>query len=470
MSREVTRRFERIARRRVLKMLGYSALALPILRLLWPEHGRAAPGPAQRVIFFYFPDGVAGPSQDGQPSLWHPSGSETGFSLTQQLEPLGELKNDCVFFNGLSLGPTDSGSHPGGAKKLLTAADGGNNESIDRYLARTVGASSPFRIVYLGAQATTNNASGDKHISYISSGQSVAPQDNPREAFSLLFPGGGGGAAGSGGSGQAGSGGQAGAGLEGSVLDTVLEDLKALQGELGATEKSKLDVHADALRETEKRIKGEAPPLPTTAPATCGQPFVDTSGFADDQLHDPARFPAIFRAQIDLMLLAMECGKTRVGTLQGSSHTSELIMSRFPGTEMYDPGFDMRSHQASHYGSKHDPAKREFADYVKQRRWWVSQFAYLLNELKKRPDGAGQSMLDTSLVLLCTEVCDGNTHLHDNIPLVLAGRGGGLKTGRLLQYSGDRHGKLLISIANAMGDGLGSFGDAASGPLPGVFG
>jgi hypothetical protein len=460
---------ERIARRRVLKMLGYSALALPLARLLWPGSGKAAPGPAQRVIFFYFPDGVAGPSQDGEPSLWHPTGGETSFSLTQQLEPLGELKSECVFLNGLSMGSTDSGSHPGGAKKLLTAADGGQNESIDRYLGRTVGANSPFRIVYLGAQATTNNASGDKHISYISAGQSVAPQDNPREAFNLLFPGGGGGVGG-GSAGASGAAGAPGASAEASILDTVIDDVKALQGELGATEKAKLDVHLDALRETEKRIKGEAPPLPGNAPATCGKPYVDTSGFTDEQLHDPAKFPAILRAQIDLMVLAMECGKTRVGTIQGSSHTSELIMSRFPGTEMYDPGFDMRSHQASHYGSKHDPGKREFSDYVKQRRWWVSQFAYLLDELKKRPDGPGQSMLDTSLVLLCTEVCDGNTHLHDNLPLVLAGRGGGLQTGRLLQYSGERHGHLFVSLANAMGDGLGSFGDAASGPLSKLFG
>ncbi|MCU0656820.1 MAG: DUF1552 domain-containing protein [Polyangiaceae bacterium] len=465
MAREVSRRFERVARRRVLKMLGYSALALPIARLLWPEQGRAAPGPAQRVIFFYFPDGVAGPSQDGQPSLWHPGGSETGFSLTQQLEPLGDFRNDCVFLNGLSMGPTDSGSHPGGAKKLLTAADGGQNESIDRYLARTVGKGSPFQMLYLGAQATLQ-ASGDKFISYISPGTSVAPQDSPREAFSLVFPGGNG-ASGSGGSGG-GSGGGAPA-LEGSVLDTVLEDLNALRSELGATEKVKLDVHADALRETEKRIKGEVGTPPNPA-AGCGQPQIDTSGFTDQELNDPARFPAIFRAQIDLLVLAMECGRTRVGTLQGSSHTSELIMSRFPGTEMYDPGFDMRSHQASHYGAKHDPNKREFADYVKQRRWWVSRFAYLLGELKKRPDGAGQSMLDTSLVLLCTEVCDGNTHLHDNIPMILAGRGGGLKTGRLLQYSGERHGRLFVSMANALGDGLGGFGDAANGPLPGLFG
>jgi hypothetical protein len=106
---------------------------------------------------------------------------------------------------------------------------------------------------------------------------------------------------------------------------------------------------------------------------------------------------------------------------------------------------------------------------VKQRRWWVSQFGYLLAQLKARPEGSG-TMLDSSVILLCTEICDGNTHLHDNMPFVLAGRAGGaIKTGRLLQFDGVRHGNLLVSIAQAMGESLGSFGDASSGPLAGLL-
>jgi hypothetical protein len=158
-----------------------------------------------------------------------------------------------------------------------------------------------------------------------------------------------------------------------------------------------------------------------------------------------------------------------VGVIQASRHTSELIMSRFPGTAMYDPNFDMRSHQASHYGATHDPTKREYRDYVSQRTWFVEQFAYLLDQLKQRPDGAG-TMLDTSIVLLCTEVCDGNTHSHDNMPFILAGGGGGkLRTGRLLDNGYRRHADLYIAIAQAMGDGLMSFGDTSSGPLPGLL-
>jgi hypothetical protein len=69
----------------------------------------------------------------------------------------------------------------------------------------------------------------------------------------------------------------------------------------------------------------------------------------------------VLRAQIDTMVLAMACGLSRVGVIQASQHTSELIMSRFRGTEMYDPGFDMRSHQASHYGARQDRSNRLFA-------------------------------------------------------------------------------------------------------------
>lgn len=71
---------------------------------------------------------------------------------------------------------------------------------------------------------------------------------------------------------------------------------------------------------------------------------------------------------------------------------------------------------------------------------------------------------------LCTEVSDGNTHSHDHMPFIVAGRAGGaLSTGRLLDYGYERHGKLLVSIARAMGHQIDRFGDADGGGLPGVL-
>jgi len=450
-------------RRRFLQSLGGLAIAAPFYEsLLHPRVAHASNGNARRVIFLYYPDGVAGPSQDGQPSAWHGSGSEFDFQLPDQIGALRPWQDRSVFFRNVSMGETDAGSHPGGAKKLLTATDGGNNESIDQLLSRTVGAAHPWRHLYLGAQANHNGASGDKHISYFAPGQSIAPEDNPRRAFELLFGGG--------------SGGRPGERDDHvdpaavSVIDGVLADMGALRSRLGSVEAAKLDLHLESLREVEQRIKGTTtlPPedIPETDPATCENPFLDTGGFSDGQLYDPEKFPDILKAQIDLMVLAMACGLTKVGTIQASHHTSELIMSRFPGSPMHDPNFDMRSHQASHYGSSHNWDSREFADFHRQREWWAMQYAYLLQRLAETPEGDG-TMLDHSICVFVTEVCDGNTHLHDDMPIVVSGGGcGRINGGRLLDRGYRRHGELWVSLAHAMGEYVGGFGDAAGQPFP----
>lgn len=449
----------RFDRRAALKALGHTALALPFFELLHAREARAqAASQAKRVIFFYFPDGVLGPSATGEPSRWHCTGTETNFTMPEQLDPLKPFKGDCLFFRGLSMGGTDSGSHPGGARKLLTGVDGGNGESVDHYLARTAGASAAWRHLYLGAMATQNNASGDKFIVYPTAGQTIAPQDNPRRAFEQLFA-----------NASTGGGGTTPPPVMDrrlSVIDGAKAELASLRAKLGGSEAKKLDLHLEALREVEQRVK---PMQDTPPPASCANPVIDLSRFTDGQLYDASKFGDILRAQIDVMVTAMACGLTKVGTLQASMHTSELILSRMPGTEMYEPGFDMRSHQASHYGDRHDLSKREVKAYLAQRRWFVAQFAYLLDELKKRPDGAG-TMLDTSLVLLCTEVCDGNTHLHDDMPFVLAGRAGGrVNPGRLVQHGYVRHGALLAAIAHAMGQPVAGWGQDNGGPLGGVL-
>lgn len=444
-----------ITRRRLLQLGSAAAVTLPLLRLR--AHG--SPAHAKRLIIFYFPDGIVGASQNGEPSLWTPSGGETSFQLPDLLSPLAPYRQSCVFFRGLSMGATDSGSHPGGAKKLLTAADGGNHISIDQRLASTVGAGDPFRLLYLGAQANVNNASGDKHISYVAPGFTTPPDDDPVAAFARVF--------GNLGTTTGGGGGDGRAARRLSVLDNARAELETLRGTLGDTEKTKLDLHLEAVREVEMRI--QALTGGGGGGASCSQPAIDATGLDGSTLHAPERFPQVLRAQVDLMVQAMACGLTRVGVIQASHHTSELIMSRFVNTAMYDPTFDMRSHQASHYGAAHDQTRREYRAFALQVKWWVEQFAYLLAQLAARPEGQG-TMLDESLVLLCSEISDGNTHLHDDMPFVLAGGGGGaVRTGRFLDVGYRRHGDLLVALANAMGDGITAFGDASSGPLPGLL-
>lgn len=440
-----------ISRRGLLQALGGAALALPFYQLLDARPARAAVT-AKRVLFFYFPDGVAIPS--GGQSLeddFHAQGDGASFTLSKQLEPLTPFKDDCVFLRGLHMGSFGENNHGEGAKKLLTGVDGGNGQSLDQFLAQTAGSQSPWHHLYLGAMSKQNKdapRSADAYISYPSAGQSIVPEDNPRAAFEALF--------GQGGLGQGGGGTPDPADV--SVIDGVLDDMKSLQARLGNVEKAKLDVHLEALREAEKRIKSAGGP----PPASCDSPVAPALDEAS--LYKDATFPDTLRAQIDLMVLAMACGLTNVGTIQASYHTSELIMSRFEGTEMYVPNFDMRSHQASHYGGAGSDL---YGHYKKQVRWWMSQFAYLLDALKKRPDGDG-TMLDTSLILLCSEVSDGNTHSHHDMPFVLAGRANGrLSTGRALTYD-TRHSALLTSIAHAMGQEV-CFGQDCGGPLSGLL-
>lgn len=445
-------------RRSFLRLIGAPTLGLGLGLGLGRSRRASAQtmAAARRLIVFYFPDGVAARSADGDPTAWHAQGGETSFTLGAQLMPLDRLRSRCVFVNGLTMGPADAGSHPGGAKKLLTGVDGGGGESIDQYLSRTVGASAPWRHLYLGAMANHNNASGDKHIVYPSAGQTIPPEDDPRRAFERVF--------GAGAPGMPGGPTPPRRDDDGSIIDGAIGEVEALRAKLGPVERRKLDLHLEALRDLERRTTMTAPPPPA---ASCADPPPSLAQANLPTLYDAALFPSVLRLQIDVMVQAMACGVTRVGTIQCSHHTSELIMSRFPGTPFSDPGFDMRSHQASHYGPRHDVARREYRDYLAQRRWFVEQFAYLLDQLAARPEGDG-TMLDHSLLLLCTEVCDGNTHSHDDMPFVLAG-GGRLRGGRKLDFPGVPHGNLLVTLAQALGDGATRFGQSGTGPLAGAL-
>ena len=425
-------------KRRDLLKLG---AMFPLAGML-PSARAWADGGVERVVFFYFPDGVASWSQNGDASKWHASGSENDFALGEQQSPLQDWKDRCLFFNGLYMGGTDEGSHPGGAQKLLTATDYGYGASIDQVLAHSFGASAPWRHLYLGVQSGADSASGDKFISYPVSGTSIAPEDDPKAAFEGLF----------GGWTSSGSGGSEVDPAQEAILAAIEQDVLELRRDLDGIEKDKLDYHLESVGELQARLDGGG----SSSSASCSEPSL---AYSDGELYDPSRFGDILRAQIDNTVLAMECGLTKVATIQCSHHTSELVMSRIPGTAFHDESYDMRSHQASHYGSSHDPSSREYAAFLEHGRYWAENFAYLLAELAARPEGGG-TMLDRTLCVLVTEVCDGNIHDHGNMPFVVAGA---CRGGRLLEMSGHRHGDLWAAVGRACGQDMWSFGDSSSG-------
>jgi hypothetical protein len=440
-----------LSRRTLIKALTSAALGAPLLSLGGKTAAAGPSGTARRVIFFYFPDGVPATSQSGEPSLWHATGSGTNFQLGDIHTSLMPFQDRCVFFNGLTMGSTDTGSHPGGAQKLLTAVDHGNGQSIDQALAGALG----VPLLYLGAMATEG-------ISYQAPGTApAAPENNPRSAFDRLFPGGMPPSTTTPPTATDPSG--------PSILDTVLADMNEMSTAWGAAEKTKLDLHMSALRDLERKVKALPPAAPdggSAPPTSCKNPSL--GAYDANGMNAPANFPAILRTQIDLMVQAMACNVTRVGLLQCSVHTSELNMAAFPQTPMSIPNYYLGSHKASHYGTTHNEQDELFRAFHQQVRWWVDQFAYLVQALASRPEDGG-SMLDNSLVFLCTEVCDGNTHNHDNMPFVLAGGGGGsIRTGQLLQFTDMPHAGVYSAMAQAMGKPM-KFGQANAGPLPGLL-
>lgn len=146
--------------------------------------------------------------------------------------------------------------------------------------------------------------------------------------------------------------------------------------------------------------------------------------------------------------------KTRILTLMMNNDLSQMNFGFLPGVK-----------GALHLDLTHNGKAAEAeAMYLKTNQFHMSQFAYFVDRLKKIDEG-GQSILDNSILLGGSNLFDGDAHGADQMPLVLAGKGGGtIKTGRVLDYleKGDdnrRACSLYLSVMDRMGLQLDRFGD-----------
>jgi hypothetical protein len=123
-----------------------------------------------------------------------------------------------------------------------------------------------------------------------------------------------------------------------------------------------------------------------------------------------------------------------------------------------------------HIGVTHNqPGK----PYAAVNKWLVSQLAYLLDRLTATHDAAGTgTLLDNTIVYFASELGEGSTHSSDDIPIIIAGKGGGQipRQGRLLARSGQGNGNVLIALMQAMGVAVSSFGNGFTTPLLGLLG
>ncbi|MEO2168781.1 MAG: DUF1552 domain-containing protein, partial [bacterium] len=153
-----------VSRRRFLQGLGLASAAL-VAPLSLVRAARAS-YPAERIIFFYIPDGCI-------PDAFHPSGGEFDFTLGAMTEPLAHVRQHCTFLDGLKM-YGGGATHQGGIRKVLTANAA---QSLDDYFADQIGADTPFPSIYLGVGAGYENGSGG--FSFLRSGTPQSPNDNP---------------------------------------------------------------------------------------------------------------------------------------------------------------------------------------------------------------------------------------------------------------------------------------------------
>jgi hypothetical protein len=426
----------------------------------------AAVGAPRRMAFIYIPNGV-------NMAYWRPDKSGTDYKLPATLEPLADLQGDINVISGLANRPgfglgDGGGDHARACASYLTTchprktagADIKAGISIDQVAANAIGDKTRFPSLELSCDKGQEAGSCDSgyscayqfNISWRSETQPMNPEIDPKVIFNRLF-----------GAGPANETAEAKArrmAYDTSVLDMVRDQTKTLQSKLGMTDRRKLDEYFTAIREVEKRIakNGMAPPV-----------------LADGSVPDfnaQYSFESHMHLMFDIMALAFQTDSTRIATFV-VGHDGSNRPYPFAGVP-----------QGHHHLSHHRGQPAALANLAAIDLFHTKQVAYFLNKMKSIKEGDG-TLLDNSMICFGAGISDGNQHNHDNLPLVIAGKGGGtITTGRHIVLDGGEEAKaatakytlqgaatppktdgvplanLYLSMLNRMGVKSDSFGDS----------
>ncbi len=307
--------------------------------------------------------------------------------------------------------------------------------SVDQLAAQSIGRSTRFPSLELGCEGGKNAGECDhgyscayqSNLSWQSESTPVAKQIHPRLVFDRLF-----------GSPDGADAAQVDRRRK-SILDFVAEDARQLHQVLGGPDRRKLDEYLNGVREIEHRISR-------------AQPAVDLGGMNYPRpLGIPADYEEHLRLMADLLALAFQTDLTRIATFvfanDGSNRSYRTI------------GVPDGHHNLSHHGG--DSAKQQRIRTI--NRFHVAQLAYLLDKLRSIPEGSG-TLLDHCLIVYGSGISDGNAHTHDDLPILLAGRGNGtIKTGRHIRYPKETPlTNLYVSMLDRMGVKVSRFGDSTA--------
>ena len=441
-------------RRHFLRGLG-ACIALPAFESLLPTNllaaaaspeGRlatTATGAPLRTAFVYFPNGAI-------PGAWWPSMDGKDFQLSRTLQPLAASQKHIQVIGGLdhlnaTAGMDGGGDHARANGTFLTgvrmkksATDIRAGLSIDQAIARQVGHLTRFSSLELTCDPGRNTGNCDSgyscayqyNLAWSSPNTPMTPEANPRQVFERLF--------GAGAPGERVENAKRRRQEQRSSLDFVMQDARSMQQRLGARDQDKLDQYLTGIRELEARIqKAERRGDPK-------DPMVET----------PAGIPADYGQHIqlmyDIMLLAFQTDSTRIATM--------LLAHDGSNRSFADIGVPEGHHDLSHHQNNTDKIEKITAIDL----WYVQQFGKFLEKMAATKDVDGNSILHNTMIVYGGGNADGNRHTHSNLPILLAGAGGGTVTpGRFVKHGGKPASNLFLSMADRMGvKNLERFGDS----------
>jgi hypothetical protein len=409
-----------LSRRTVLRGLG-TAIALPWLEAMGSLTSWAAETPGRRtapnrMAFLYVPNGQDMPS-------WTPGAAGPLGELPPILAALEPVKSQLLVISGLAADQArphgdGGGDHARAMSSFLTGAHphktGGTDiragTSVDQLAAARIGEQTRLASLEIGCEGGSMAGNCDSGyaciyssaMSWKSPTQPLPKEINPRLIFDRMF-------------------GTQGAAERAhrtasrkSILDFIREDSKSLTQRVGYGDQQKLDEYFTSIREVEARLDRAArlPPLPAPAGAQA-----------------PAGIPASqaehLRVMCDLLVLAFQADVTRICTFALANEGSNRSYPEI--------GVNEGHHELSHHG--HDPEKIRKVREI--NRFHIAQLAYLLTRLKSIPEGDG-TLLDHCMIAYGSGNSDGDRHNHDDLPILLAGRGGGtIRTGQHLRCTGE---------------------------------
>jgi Protein of unknown function (DUF1552) len=411
----------RISRRTVLRGVG-TVVALPFLDAMLPRLRAAETAPEKagapkRMAFIYVPNGV-------HMQEWTPEKEGTDFELPSILQPLAAVRDDVLVLSGLTCDKgrpngDGAGDHARASSAFLTGAQarktsGANfrsGVSADQIAAQKLGDQTRLASLELGIEAfrgTGNCDSGyscvyEHTLAWRNPTTPLPTEVNPKLIFERLFAD------------QPNDPDRLKRGrLRASVLDAVLDDAHSLERQLGGADRQKLDQYLSSVRDLEDRIHRAEKLPPVEPPEGTKKP---------EQL--PADLTEHFHLVSDLFVLALQTDVTRVVTFMF-------------GREGSDQKYPMVGVKEGHHSITHHQGKKELQDKIKAiNTYHIEQYAYLIGKLKAVKEGEG-TLLDNCMVAYGSAIADGNAHEHGDLPVLLAGRGGGtIRSGRHIRYASE---------------------------------